>query len=529
MTDFFQIIIPMSGQGSRFKNAGFKLPKPLIKVGGKPIIAHVIDLFPKETDFIFICNNDHLNNKNYKMKEMLSKYCPSGKILSIPSHKKGPIYAVLQIEKHIKLNKKTIVNYCDFSCYWDWNDFKNKVKNNNIGGAIPAYKNFHPHSLGDTNYAYIKEKKLRLIDIQEKKPFTKNKVNEYASSGTYYFKNGALMLDAFKETMKNDLNVNGEFYVSMSYLSKSFKKLDVLIYPINYFMQWGTPKDLKEYKEWHSIFIKLSKRNTMKMDTIIIPMAGKGERFLNEGYKIPKPMIKVLGKPMVLQSINFLGEFKNHCLVSRKDLKITQEFKDLKKTYKGNFYIKGLPKVSNGQAHSCFLGLKYLAAKTNIENKHITFGACDLGVIFNPNKFNLLLQDQSIDLIVWCIKKSAKDILKPEMYGWIKEKNNIIVSSSIKKPFNVQNNTSIITGIFTFKNHKVFELGYANMVINKSLINGEYYLDSIVNELLNLGKKCVVFQIDHYLSWGTPNELKTFQYWETCFNLWKSHPYKTEI
>ena len=75
--DRFQIIIPMSGQGSRFKDAGFKLPKPLINVAGKPIIAYVIDLFPKETNFIFICNQDHLNNKNYKMRDIILKYCPT--------------------------------------------------------------------------------------------------------------------------------------------------------------------------------------------------------------------------------------------------------------------------------------------------------------------------------------------------------------------------------------------------------------------------------------------------------------------
>ena len=49
----FQIIIPMSGIGERFIKAKYKLPKPLIKVAGKPIIAHVIDLFPGETEFLF--------------------------------------------------------------------------------------------------------------------------------------------------------------------------------------------------------------------------------------------------------------------------------------------------------------------------------------------------------------------------------------------------------------------------------------------------------------------------------------------
>jgi len=51
-----KVIIPMSGIGNRFLNAGYTEPKPLIEVDGSPMIYHVIDLFPGETDFIFICN-----------------------------------------------------------------------------------------------------------------------------------------------------------------------------------------------------------------------------------------------------------------------------------------------------------------------------------------------------------------------------------------------------------------------------------------------------------------------------------------
>ena len=51
-----QIIIPMSGIGKRFLEAGYKRPKSLINVEGKPVISHVIDMFPGEKNFIFICN-----------------------------------------------------------------------------------------------------------------------------------------------------------------------------------------------------------------------------------------------------------------------------------------------------------------------------------------------------------------------------------------------------------------------------------------------------------------------------------------
>ena len=46
-----KIIIPMTGIGKRFIDAGYTTPKPLIEVDGKPIIEHVVSLFPNEKDY----------------------------------------------------------------------------------------------------------------------------------------------------------------------------------------------------------------------------------------------------------------------------------------------------------------------------------------------------------------------------------------------------------------------------------------------------------------------------------------------
>ena len=59
-------------------------------------------------------------------------------------------------------------------------------------------------------------------------------------------------------------------------------------------------------------------------------------------------------------------------------------------------------------------------------------------------------------------------------------------------------------------------------------INGEYYVDMLINDAIALGLRCVVFEIDYYICWGTPDDLRTFQYWQSCFNGWPSHPYQLE-
>jgi hypothetical protein len=50
------------------------------------------------------------------------------------------------------------------------------------------------------------------------------------------------------------------------------------------------------------------------------------------------------------------------------------------------------------------------------------------------------------------------------------------------------------------------------------MTNGEYYVDNLLVPLLEAGKKIIVFPVDHYLCWGTPNDYETFKYWAGHFN-----------
>jgi NDP-sugar pyrophosphorylase family protein len=252
-----QIVIPMSGFGERFRRAGYVVPKPLIEIEGKPVIAHVIDMFPGEQDLIFICNEDHLEDANYHMEDILRQYCPAGRIVAIPPHKLGPIYAVSQVEHLIDPERPVVVNYCDFTCYWDWQHFKLFVAATRCEGAIPAYKGFHPHTLGSTNYAYMRESDGWVQDIQEKQPYTDKRMDEFASSGTYYFASGTIMSAAFRATLEQDLNVGGEYYVSLAYKPLLAAKRAIAVYPLQHFMQWGTPEDVKEYMDWSAAFRRL--------------------------------------------------------------------------------------------------------------------------------------------------------------------------------------------------------------------------------------------------------------------------------
>ena len=402
-----QIIIPMVGESTRFKKAGFETPKFLLKINNKLVIEHVIDLFPGEKNFLFICNKKHLSNKRIKLASILKRKCPTGKIISINSHNFGPAFSISKVLNQINYKDPLIINYCDFNCYWNYKNFKKIVKKKSYDGCIVVYKNFHPSTIDKSYFAYIKEKQKKIVAIQEKKPFTKNPINEYTSSGTYYFKNKEILEKCLNKLFKNKLHVNGEYYVSMIYkpMINEYKKIG--FYKINFFSQWGTPEDFNEYRNWSKKFekIKKLKKNKKLKGMLVIPAAGKGERFVKAGYKTHKPLIEISGKPIIVQSIlTHPNHQQLQVIISKKNNSSLILKKKIKKHFP-NVNIFSLGKYTKGQAITCL-------EKLRKENKKIpvTIGSCDTGLIFDQKKFLNLYNKSDTDVIVWAITNHYESI-----------------------------------------------------------------------------------------------------------------------
>jgi NDP-sugar pyrophosphorylase family protein len=249
-----KIIIPMSGLGKRFQDAGYKDIKPLIKVHGKPIIEWVVEMFPGNHEFIFICRKEHLENT--PLRAELQRIRSQGRIVPIEGHKYGPVYAVSKVFDMIGEEEEVITNYCDFFQDWDFDHFCKTVQERGSAGAIPCYTGFHPHLLHPENlYASCKiDQKGSLLEIREKFSFETDKTKAYHSGGTYYFSKGAHVKKYFQQLMDEKVDLNGEYYISLVYNLLVRDGLDVLVYDkVPHFCQWGTPKDLKEYQNWMDI------------------------------------------------------------------------------------------------------------------------------------------------------------------------------------------------------------------------------------------------------------------------------------
>jgi NDP-sugar pyrophosphorylase family protein len=246
-----KVIIPMSGAGSRFVDAGYKDLKPLIKVNGKPIIEWVVSMFPGAEDFTFICQEEHLNTT--PLREVLERIAFKSQVISIKSHKQGPVFALKQAFHAIQDSSPYIVSYCDYYMHWSFEDFQQQLEIFECDGSVPCYTGFHPHLIPASNlYAGCRiDKDKWLLEIKEKHSFEKDKTKGHHSPGVYYFKSGQLLKTYCEKIISKNFHLNGEYYVSMLYELMLQDQLKIYVYDkIPHFCQWGTPQDLQDFNFW---------------------------------------------------------------------------------------------------------------------------------------------------------------------------------------------------------------------------------------------------------------------------------------
>ena len=76
-----------------------------------------------------------------------------------------------------------------------------------------------------------------------------------------------------------------------------------------------------------------------------------------------------------------------------------------------------------------------------------------------------------------------------------------------------------------FRNKRVYVKSLGGLYERNSTTNGEFYIDNLLNDAIDLGYKVKNFEVEHYICWGTPDDLQTYQYWQRFFDQVEWHPY----
>ena len=145
----------------------------------------------------------------------------------------------------------------------------------------------------------------------------------------------------------------------------------------------------------------------------------------------------------------------------------------------------------------------------------IQISACDNGVIYDEKEYQSLVDDESIDVIVWSFRDNPTSKISPNMYSWLEvdDENNITKVNCKKFVGDDPLRNHAIIGTMFFRKAKYFIDGLNENRDLNIRANNEFYVDEIINRNIKAGLKVKVFQSKSYICWGTPNDLKTYNYW----------------
>jgi HAD superfamily hydrolase (TIGR01509 family) len=231
------VLIPMAGAGSRFEQAGYTFPKPLIEVKGKPMIQVVVENLNLEANYIYVVQKAH--REKYNLDTLLNLITPGCKIVETDGVTQGAACTALLAKDLINNEAPLFFANSDQFVEWDSNEFMYKMNETDADGGIVTFTATHPK----WSFAKVGESGL-VTEVAEKNP-----ISDIATVGYYYWKNGSDFVKYAEQMIENDIRVNNEFYVCPVFNEAIQDCKQIRTFNVKGMWGLGTPEDLHYYLE----------------------------------------------------------------------------------------------------------------------------------------------------------------------------------------------------------------------------------------------------------------------------------------
>ena len=221
-------------------------------------------------------------------------------------------------------------------------------------------------------------------------------------------------------------------------------------------------------------------------------MAGRGSRFLSEGFDIPKPLLKVVGIPMVIRALSSLRRNNNIRLivVALEEHDASFQLHELFKNYGYEIELVLIKNVTRGQ-----LCTVLCAEHLITENTSLLVVPSDTYVDSNILDEIESLEDGVAGLIsVYNLPGDRWSFARTDDY------NNVV---EVAEKVRISNFAS--TGLYFFSDSEIF-FKYSNeIILNNELTSGEFYVIPVYNKYIKNGEKVRISLARAVYDMGTPD------------------------
>jgi dTDP-glucose pyrophosphorylase len=238
-----QVLLPLAGLGSRFTEAGFKTPKPLIEVDGKKMFLKAISSLDKinaDKEFLFIIRQEHADDQ--KLDQLINAVMPSAKIIVIPKITRGAAETALAAKDQLDPKDALIIMDCDL---WFQSKSYNKMVQDSLASKVDINGGVLTFASDNPRYSYAKFGPDKIVTETAEKQVISN----HAITGAYFFATAQEFIDAATKLLTQPVSDQmPEYYISLLYniLIDEGKRIQAAT--VDEFASFGTPEELAEYQ-----------------------------------------------------------------------------------------------------------------------------------------------------------------------------------------------------------------------------------------------------------------------------------------
>jgi dTDP-glucose pyrophosphorylase len=233
------VLIPMAGAGSRFQQAGYTFPKPLIEVRGKPMIQVVVENLNVDARHIFVVQKEHYDQ--YNLKHLLGLISPGCEIIQVDGMTEGAACTTLLAKEFIDNDEPLLYANSDQFLDWNSNEFMYAMEADEVDGGMLTFTATHPK----WSFAKLNEEGF-VSEVAEKKP-----ISDIATTGIYYWRHGSDYVKYAEQMVTNNTRVNNEFYVCPVFNEAIAAGKKIKTFHFNGMWGIGTPEDLDYFNKFH--------------------------------------------------------------------------------------------------------------------------------------------------------------------------------------------------------------------------------------------------------------------------------------
>ena len=230
----------MAGEGQRYKDEGFIIPKPFIDVRGKYMIQWVIDNVSSikyKLEFIFLCREKHLENNSMSFLDLQDV---SYKIVPVQTLTEGASSTVLLAKNVLNPELPIVIVNSDQYLEWNSDSFYSSLLNPTYDGIIST---FYSPDQSDTKWSFIELDENTLISKVAEKIW----LGPNATTGIYGWKRASDFIGYAEQMIQKNIRVNNEFYICPVYNEAIQDSKKIRYFECKKLWGLGVPDDLQYF------------------------------------------------------------------------------------------------------------------------------------------------------------------------------------------------------------------------------------------------------------------------------------------